>query len=257
MKRTLFTLLLLFIANAAFGYEFHLQFTPPAGGRILKVAGYQFAGNTVAGNCSYDTVSACSGRGCHSITTYYYGTCTWDWYGNLLSRTATSSAPTAPNPLYTTGTEIVYAALSTTEYTGFDTRGFGFVQTPAAHYTWQTPNGSYAVIPDAPYSISATLTSDGDLPLDVTAATVTPQIFGTVTPSAGSAAITGNTCGSSMPSGSTCTLTVSYNPTTISCTYSPYGYAYTGIDLSLGSNAPLTTDFTERFTVTGVPICGD
>jgi hypothetical protein len=41
------------------------------------------------------------------------------------------------------------------------------------------------------------------------------------------------------------------------CTASPYGYAYTGIDLSLVTDAGINTDFTQRFTVTGVPICDD
>jgi len=52
-------------------------------------------------------------------------------------------------------------------------------------------------------------------------------------------------------------VTVSYDPTSIKCTGSPYGYAYTRIDLSLVTNAGATIDFTEGFTVTGVPICDD
>jgi hypothetical protein len=52
-------------------------------------------------------------------------------------------------------------------------------------------------------------------------------------------------------------VTVSYNPTTIQCTGSPYGYAYTGIDLSLITDAGANTDFTQRFTITGAPICDD
>ena len=41
------------------------------------------------------------------------------------------------------------------------------------------------------------------------------------------------------------------------CTYSPYGYAYTGIDLALATDAGTNKDFTQRFTITGVPICDD
>ncbi len=41
------------------------------------------------------------------------------------------------------------------------------------------------------------------------------------------------------------------------CTGSPYGYAYTGIDLSLSTNSPTNTDFTQKYTVTGVPMCDD
>lgn len=256
MKRTLFALILLCIAHVASAYEYHLQFTPQSGARGLVVAGYHFTGDTVVGNCSYYTVSACSGRGCHGITTYHYSTCTWDLYGNLLDMTP--GAPTVPQPLYQTGTEIVYATGPGGKgSTGLDTRNFGFVSTPSAHYTWQTPNAGYAVIPDVIYSIRATLISDGDFALKFAGARVVPQTFGTVTPTPGSAIVSANTCVGAVAPGSTCTVTVSYNPNTISCTYSPYGYAYTGIDLSLVSDAGTTTDFTQRFTVTGVPICDD
>ena len=121
MKGILLTLILLFIAPVASAYEYHLQFTPQSGARGLVVAGYEFAGDTVVGNCSYYTVSACSGRGCHIVTTYHYNTCTWDFYGNLLN--VTPGAPTAPAPLYQTGTEIVYAT-SGAELTGRGHRKF-------------------------------------------------------------------------------------------------------------------------------------
>jgi hypothetical protein len=254
MKRTLFTLIILCMAQVASAYEYHLHFTPPPGARALVVAGYRFVGAEVVGNCSYDTVSACSGRGCHTVTTHHYNTCTWGRFGNLLN--TTSGAPTVPTPLYTTGTEIVYATYGNIT-TGRDTRNFGFVSTPSSHYTWQTPNGGYAVIPDAEYTITATVISDGDFAVNFSGASVVPQTFGTVTPSPGSAIVSARTCAGAVAPGSTCTVTVSYNPKTISCTGSPYGYAYTGIDLSLVSNAPITTNFTERFTVTGVPICDD
>lgn len=108
-KQILFTFILLFVlANIAPAYEYHLQFTVPPNARGVNIAGYEFAGNTVVGNCSYYTVSACSGRGCHPTTTYYYNTCTWDLYGNLLA--TASGAPTAPAPLYQSGTEVVYAS---------------------------------------------------------------------------------------------------------------------------------------------------
>src|SRR5260370_20569207 len=146
MKRTLFTLILLCMARVAFAYEYHLQFTPLPGARGLVVAGYRFAGADVVGNCSYDTYSPCSGRGCHSVPTHHYNTCTWDRFGNLLNTTA--GTPTVPTPLYTTGTEIVYATYGNIT-TGRDTMNFGFFSTPSSHYTCQTPNGGYAVIPYA------------------------------------------------------------------------------------------------------------
>ena len=254
MKRTLFTLILLCIAHAAFAYEYHLQFTPQSGARGLVVAGYYFSADTVVGNCSYDTVSASSGRGGHSVTTHHYNTCTWDLYGNLLSMTP--GAPTVPAALYTNGTETVYATNGASS-TGHDTRNFGFVSTPSSHYTWETLNGGYAVIPDAVYSVSATLISDGDFDLKLAGATVVANIFGTITPAPGTAVVSASTCPAAVAPASTCTVTVSYNPTTIGCTGSPYGYAYTGIDLSLVTDAGANTDFTQRFTVTGLRICDD
>ena len=256
MKRallTLSTLILLGFAHVASAYEYRLQFTPQSGARNLVVVGYQFDGNNdVVGNCSYDTSSPCSGRGCHSYITHHANTCTWDPYGNLLS--ITPGAPTAPSPLY--GTEIVYST-SGASTTGLDTRNFGFVDTPSSHYTWQTPNGSYAVIPDAAHVITASLISDGDFDLSFTGATVGSQTFGTLTPTPGDAIVADTSCGSAVPTGTTCAVTISYDPTTIMCTYSRSGYAYTGIDLALATDAGANKDFTQRFTVTGVRICDD
>jgi hypothetical protein len=49
-------------------------------------------------------------------------------------------------------------------------------------------------------------------------------------------------------------VTVSYDRTIIACTSSPYGYGYTGIDLTLDSDSPFNPDFTQHFTVIGIPI---
>jgi hypothetical protein len=255
MKRLLLTLISLG-AQFTYAYEYKLQFTPRGGAYGLTVAGYAFTGNNVVGNCSYYTVSSGSGRGAHSTTTWHYNTCSWDLFGNLVSLTPLSSAPVTPPAISQTGTEIVYA-VSGTSSTGRDTRGFGFVNTPSSHYSWQTVNGGYAVIPYSVYTITATLISDGDFPLDFDGATVTSSAFGYYTPSGGTATVASTTCGSSVAAGTTCSVTVSYNPTTIQCTGSPYGYAYTGISLSLITDAGANTDFTQRFTITGVPICDD
>ncbi len=256
MNRLKLLTLIVVGAHLASAYEYKLQFTPQGGARALVVAGYQFSGNTVAGNCSYDTVSSGSGRGAHSTTTHHYNTCSWDLFGNLISLTPASSAPATPSPVSQTGTEIVYA-VSGASSTGYDTRGFGFVNTPSSHYVWQTANGGYAVIPYAVYNITATLMSDGDFPLNFEAASVASSVSGYYTPSPGTATVSSTTCGSSVPVGSTCSVTVSYDPTTIKCTGSPYGYAYSRIDLSLVTDAGATADFTQGFTITGVPICDD
>jgi hypothetical protein len=254
MKQAAFMLVSVLAVNVAFAYEFHLQFPTGSNARGLNVVGYQIDGSTVSGDCSYYTVSACSGRGCHPITTHYYNNCTWDLSGNLLG--VVTGEPPAQAPLYTNGTEVVYA-VSGSSTTGRDSRGFAFVDTPAAHYSWQTANGANAVIPDAPYLVSATFVSDGDADLSLSPPSVSAQVYGTVTPSPGAATIVGTTCQSPLAPNATCTVTVSYDPTTIPCTASPYGYAYTGIDVSLSTNSPESMDFTERFTVTGVRICDE
>jgi hypothetical protein len=257
MKRIVLTLILFLLgSHAAYAYEYKLQFTPRGGAYGLVVAGYQFNSETVVGDCSYYTVSSGSGRGSHGTRTNHYNTCSWDFFGNLISLTPVSSAPVAPHPISHTGTEIVYA-ISGTSSTGQDTRGFGFVSTPSSHYAWQTVNGGYAVIPYAVHTITATLISDGDFPLDFDGATVASSISGYITPSAGTATVSATTCADAVPVGSTCSVTISYDPTTIKCTSDAYGYAYTKIDLSLVTDAGANSDFTQGFTITGVPMCDD
>ena len=253
MKRFLLAPILL-SAIAAHGYEYKLQFTPQGGAQGLVVAGYEFNGRDVVGNCSYYVVTSGSGRGGHSIRTNHYNTCTWDLYGNLLSMNP--GEPAIPQPRSETGTEIVYAIEGTSK-TGQDTRGFGFVSTPSAHYSWTTGNGGYADIPYADYKVTANLISDGDFTLEVAGERVTTGISGTITPSPGTATVSAKTCGSSLAVGRSCSVTVTYNPTTIGCTGDPYGYAYTNLSLALVTDAGATIDFTEGFTVTGVPICDD
>jgi hypothetical protein len=255
MRRLLLTLILgLLGARLAYAHEFKLQFTPQGGALGLVVAGYEIVNDAVVGNCSYYVSISSGGRGSRPSRVNHYNTCTWDIYGNLISMTP--GAPTAPAPLSESGTEIIYA-VSGKSRTGEDTRGFGFVSTPSAHYTWETVNGGYADIPYAVYKITATLVSNGDFPLVFDGANVVASISGTITPSPGTAQISSTTCGASVPLGAKCSVTVSYNPKTIVCTGDAYGYAYTRIDLKLITNAGDNPDFTEGFTVIGVPICND
>ncbi|HEY0794465.1 MAG TPA: hypothetical protein VGD64_01675 [Acidisarcina sp.] len=257
MMKRVFLLSLLFLgALVAHAYEYHLQFTPASGAQGLVVAGYSISGSTITGNCSYYTSRSSGGRGGHSIITHYYNVCTWDLYGNLTSITPKPSAIAVPPVLSTSGSEVIYAVAGSTK-TGSDTRGFGFSSTPSAHYSWETPNGGYAVISYSNYVFTASLISDGDFPLVIDQATVQANTSGYYTPSPGTATITGNSCGSSLPVNSTCTLTITYNPQTISCTGSPYGYAYTNVDLALVTDAGANPGFSQGFTITGVPICDD
>jgi hypothetical protein len=255
MTRFLLTLTLLG-THVAYAYEYKLQFTPQGGATGLVIAGYQFNGNTISGNCTYYITSPGSGRGSHGTTTYHDNQCSWDLFGNLISLMPVAIAPAAPPVISQIGTETVYA-VSGASSTGHDTRGFGFVTTPSSHYTWETVSGGIAVIPDALYLVTATLISDGDFPLIFDGAHVTSSVSGSITPAPGTATVAATTCGSSVPVGSTCSVTVAYNPGTIKCTASPYGYAYTQIDLSLVTDAGANSDFTLRFTVTGVRRCDD
>jgi hypothetical protein len=129
---------------------------------------------------------------------------------------------------------------------------------PTSHYTWE-PVTVERVIPDAVYQFDLTMASDGDLPLNVSAITVTTSPTGHYTPSGGTATITATTCQPDpIAVGNACTITVDYDPTTITCTGSPYGYAYTQLTIAITSDAgtlPWNT-LVYPFTITGVPICG-
>src|ERR1700716_1509367 len=173
MKRLTCLLVLSFVALAgvAQAYEYRLQFTPNAGYQGLVVAGYGFNANTVVGNCSYYTVHSGSGRGggYRTTKTYFNQTCSWDLYGNLLS--ITPGAPVVPAPLYVNGTQTVYAVDGNGGYTGRDIAlrpYFGFVNTVGSHYSWVTSN-AYAVLQQTPYTFTATLISDGDVSLNISA----------------------------------------------------------------------------------------
>ena len=224
-------------------FEYKLQFTPNPGYRNLVVAGYEFNGDTVVGNCSYITVHSGSGRGggYHTVTTYYNQTCTWDLTGNLLS--VAQGAPTAPAPLYTSGNLTVYAEDANGDYTGVDsTPGTGgFVNSPSAHYSWQTSN-AYQVIDQKRYTFTFTLLSDGDAPLNVSSVTsgVTSGKLGKTT----------TTCSGEIPVGQTCEVTVIYNPTRL-C--SPTGLAYNTLTINVASDAPVSDPFTQSFTITLTP----
>ena len=224
--------------SVALAHEYPLQFTPNAGYRGLVVAGYHFSGSTVVGNCSYNTVHSGSGKGggYHTTTTYYNQTCTWDLTGNLLSVAA--GAPVVPAPLYTSGTQTVYATngLSTTgSDTGLPFRGF--VNTPGSHYSWVTSN-AYTVLQQMVYTITVTLASDGDLPLNISAVD-TSVLNANVT-------VTGNTCVGLIPVGSSCSVTVVYDPTKLR---SATGLAYDTLNIGVTSDAGQAPAFIQRYTM--------
>jgi len=248
MKYTL--CILIGLAQAAQAYEYRLQFTTAGGAiRNVVVAGYAIDESTVTGVCSYDRAGTCSGRGCRSVIYHYPGTCTWDLYGNLLSRVP--GAPAAQNPLYVIGTETVYASNGISS-TGSD-KAFGFVDTPSSHYSWQTPSGGYGSFDASQSTIPVTLVSDGDFDLSFDGASATVQSY-SIYNEPGAVSVE-TSCTDPVLVGSPCTVVIHYEPP--ACTASPYGFAYIGIGLSASTDAPAGTDWSERFTIIGVPICED
>src|SRR5882762_9260688 len=226
------------------GNEYPLQFTPGAGYRGLVVAGYQlvansFGGYTVLGNCSYYTVQSGSGRGggYRTITTHHDQTCTWDLYGNLL--TVMPGAPVVPAPLSVNGTQTVYAANAQGVFTGSDSAlpFHGFVYTPGSHFSWLTPN-PYTVLSQTVYTVTATLKSDGDMPLSISSVQASAL--------RGIVAVSSNTCTGQIPVGSTCAVTVTYDPTRLR---SATGLAYDTLDISVISDAGQVRDFVQSYTI--------
>jgi hypothetical protein len=227
-------------APIAGAYEYPLQFTPNPGYRALVVAGYQFEGTDVVGNCSYYTVSGSSGKGGGGrspISHIYDQTCRWDLFGNLLSVTPGVLVP--PIPVSIQGAKVVFAINASGDSTGFDAAlpGGGYVNTPGSHYTWLTPQNS-GVVQQMAYSVVATLRSDGDVGLNIT----------NVTPSAllGKATLKSTTCVGAVNVGSTCSITVTYDTTGVT---DPTGLAYDTLRIDLTSNAGDAHDFVQNFTV--------
>jgi hypothetical protein len=184
--------------------EYPLQFKAPAGYQGLVVAGYEFVGKTVVGNCSYYTVSSGSGRagGYHPSAKSYRQTCTWDLYGELLSVRA--GAPAVPAPLSVKGTRTVYAANANGGYTGRDRklpRG-GFVDTPSPHYSWLAANTD-TVVQERVSTHSATLKSDGEEPVNISVLDVSAL--------KGIAHLESTTCTGVIKVGSSCVIDVIYD----------------------------------------------
>ncbi len=260
MTKVLLALVLMSFGTAH-AFEYTLHFTPPPGARGINVVGYELtADGGVSGLVHYALVRCSSGRGAHCITTQYDFTATWDLFGNPTGLVA--GAPTAPAPLYVDGTRTVYADNGTNQ-TGSDSAipgaVKGFVITPSSHYSWQSPNGQLYVIPDAPYSFSAALLSDGDFSLHIAQSTVSAAPSGSLAgvPDQGTVSITSNGCGAVVAPGASCAYGVTYDPTTIRCTPSTQGLVYTHVTLTLTTDAGQNFDFTQTYTVTGVPVCDD
>jgi len=230
-------------APAAGAYEYALQFSPNAGYRNLVVVGYQFVGTNVVGNCSYNTMSGGSGKGGgggHTMISYSQ-TCTWDVHGNLLS--VVPGAPVVPQPLYTNGTQVVYAVDANGNTTGTDIkmRGRGFVSTLGSHYSWVTRMSEVGLHP-AVYTITAELKSDGDSPVNISA----------VTPSAlhGVATLQSTTCTGEIPVGADCSIAVMYDARNLAAANRS---VLDTLRIDLTSDAEAAQDFIRNLLITPPP----
>ncbi len=227
-------------ASTAGAHDYPLQFTPNPGARGLVVAGYEFQGNHVVGTCSYHTVSGASGRGAgHAPVGRRFGqTCRWDMYGNLIS--VSPGAPAVPTVVSTKGTQVIYAVDANGDSTGTDLKHpeRGFVSTPGPHYTWLTPNSDGVLTSQMVYTMTVTLESDGDVPVNITNVKASA--------SGGVASVKSTTCDGQIDVGKTCSVTVTYDPTKLS---SPKGLASDTLRIDLTSNAGDAHDFIQNFTI--------
>jgi hypothetical protein len=231
---------LLGLARLGMAYEYPLQFAPNPGFRGLVVAGYRFDQNgNVVGNCSYYTVSGGSGKGGGGgKSTSYKQTCTWDLHGNLLS--IAPGAPAVPAPVATKGSAIVYAIDSNGDYTGTDRElpEKGFVNSPGSHYTWLTPSGN-AVLHQIVYTMTASLKSNGDMPLNISGVQVSALN--------GVATLKSENCDQApIDVGDKCSITLTYDPGNLTA---PNGIATDTLRVDLTSDAGEGHDFILNFTI--------
>jgi hypothetical protein len=265
------------LACTSRAYEYHLEFTPPTptvGGtvysRIITIAEQFNSDRTVSGSISYQQ-KQCGVRICGPVTTHYLSGI-WDTLGNLISTTPVQWP--AQSPLYVTGTEEVYA-VNGPATTSFDTARGGFLSYPASHYTWTggatnlfAPFGpgvsslaadrGYIVVPyRPPTTFQVELLSDGDLPLNITSTISQVIVSGYGTQGIGTVtSITGDCLTAPLAPGATCTLSMTFDPSTITAPAST-GYAYNVLTLARASDAGNLPDWSTHFTVTGVPVPDD
>ncbi len=228
----------------ALAVEYPLHFAPVGDYQDLVVAGYQIAGQTIVGNCSYTAIVSGSGRDPRQTYVPVPQTCSWDVFGNLLA--VASGAPAIPTPLFTRGTQTIYARKSAHLYTGADSAlsPAGFVFTYGAHYTWLTP-ATVLVLPQQPYAFTVTLVSNGDVALKVRRVTAGTALAGTVDNPATRLVVTSTSCTGLIPAGATCVVALTYTDTGLTA---PSGLAYDTLTIHLLTNAGVTADFVQRVT---------
>jgi hypothetical protein len=227
--------------------EYALQFTPNAGYKGLIVAGYRFVNNgtQVEGNCSYYLVTSSGGSGkgggSHgTVTKPYLQTCRWDLGGALLPGYPKAGAPVIPIPISVSGSLVIFDRNAAGDTTGTDLKlpERGFVTTPGSHYTWLTPQTS-GVVHQMKYSLTITLKSDGDLPLDILSVTPTSAHLGDLP-------YTTNCTADPIEPGKLCTIAVTYDTTKVPATTSQ---VQDTLSVDVVSNALSGHDFIQAFTI--------
>lgn len=268
-------------AGSVLGYEHKLQFSPyipynPVVGRAT-VIGEQFtldaSGkiNGVTGLIHFVTVPS----GCRYVCprTNHDWTGTWDLGGNLLSTTQVAWTPQSqigtgssntPVPARTNN-ELIYAqgvlANGNTVTTGEDTALYGYVDTVQSHYVWsqttvppENVSGHFYIPRTPPFVFSVSLTSDGDLPLNITSTILQVTVSGGYTNGTGTASYQpqpGDCLSGPVAPGTSCSIQIGFDPSTIISSGSPYGYAYNNLFLALASDAGNLPDWTVSFTISG------
>lgn len=270
----------LLFAGSTFGFEHKLQFTPyipynPLWGNSLVVIGEQFTKDAsgqidgVTGLIHFVTVPS----GCRYICphTNHDWTGLWDLQGNLLGTVDTpwAAQPAIGSAVSTTPVpgiaETVYAkdvlGNGNAVTTGRDAYGRGYVDSVQSHYTWsqatipvETTPGYMYIPRTPPTQIVLSVTSDGDLALDVASTVFQVVASGSYTNGTGTAAYTpqpGDCLSGPVSPAATCSIEFTFDPSTIVSSGSPYGYAYNILTLTLVSDAGDLAGFTIRFTISG------
>lgn len=286
-KAVAVALLLLALSASGFGYEHKLQFNAfipynPVVGPVT-VIGERFntnsSGNIVSlsGSIHFTTVPS----GCRYICprTSHDWTGTWDLDGNLLSVAQTPWGAQQPigigsstTPLAETNNEAIYAEgilpNNNVITTGQDALyRYGYVDTIQSHYTWSQTTipveyvpGHFVIPRTPPFVFSLSLMSDGDLPLNITSTIAQVTASGYYTNGTGTATYMpqpGDCLSAPVTPGTSCVVQISFDPSTIISTGSPYGYAYNNFSLALASDAGNLADFLVAFTITGFSAGGE
>jgi hypothetical protein len=226
---------------------FPLQFS--ATGTILYVAGYSvdpIAG--VTGECDYKWTHSGSGRGggYKTVTDYYQGVCTWDLRGNLLTKTFTilpqAPVPNPPAPISVIGNRTTYGTDAEGDSTGQTATTTGFVIHSTSDYVW-TPVAQITTDAQTPVSFQATLTSTGNLNLDVIGSSIYTSAGGAVT------VLDDGCTGQTILVGQSCTITLNYDPTGL---VSELTTVLDSVQVDLTTDAGVEHPFAQPITVTGV-----